>query len=96
MQKRVFAGVLAALFLLFALVFVGLEAAEADHDCIGERCPVCQLLLTARAASKALAVLSIAAAAVLVFAILSQGLRFGKTEYEKRISPVSLKVKLSD
>lgn len=96
MQKRVFAGVLAALFLLFALVFVGLEAAEADHDCTGESCPVCQLLLTARAASRVLTVLSVISAATLVFAILLQGFRFGKTEYEKRVSPVSLKVKLSD
>ncbi len=39
--RRFFAGIMAFMILVFVLLSTTFIAAEADHDCEGEDCPVC-------------------------------------------------------
>ena len=41
-QRRVFAIVLAVLFVLFAALSLTFLLVEAGHDCSGEDCPICE------------------------------------------------------
>lgn len=90
------AGILAVCVLLFALIFTGVQAIEMGHDCSGEGCPVCQILTTARTFSKTLcAALSLGALSVFLLSFLKEAVS-GRTEYCRKTSPVTLKVKLSN
>ena len=93
-KKHLVAVFLAAvvLFALMSSLFVSIH--EADHDCIGENCPVCTVIAICRNTLKALGGALVAAA--LVFACFCLGVsvitRFRIVKYNE--TPVSLKVKL--
>lgn len=93
-KKRLAAVILSAL-VLFALVtslFVIIH--EADHDCIGENCPVCAVIAVCQNTLKTLG--SIPGAVALAFACFCSTASviafFLTVSYNK--TPVSLKVKL--
>lgn len=46
-NRRVFACVLCALLLFASLFSIFFIAAEANHDCVGEDCPICAVLAEA-------------------------------------------------
>ena len=87
---------MALMALLFALFFVGIEASEADHDCSGEHCPVCQILDAARTLSKNLLSAGSLAALFFAAAVLLEKTARGFGSLFTKNSLVSLKVKLSN
>ena len=93
--RRILAGVL-GLALLLALVLCALcIAAEADHDCTGEDCPVCALVhqcenLLRQFGAAAAATALIAAAALLCVSAASYACTVC------RVTPVSRKVRLNN
>lgn len=88
----------AALLLSVAVVFVVLSsvlyiAHEANHDCIGEGCPICAQIEICEHILKALSGASAAAsAAVLTYMMPAQAIRFA--DRVPGNTPVMLKVKL--
>jgi len=90
-----------AVFLTVALLFVMLYsalfiAAEADHDCVGENCPICYQINVCQNALKNLSLAVCAAAFAAAFAYtLCRGISVC-TDYAQSYTLVSLKVKLSD
>ena len=90
-----------AVFLTVALLFVMLYsalfiAAEADHDCVGENCPICYQI---NVCQNTLKNLSFAVSAAVLAAAFTYTLCRGIsvcTDYAQSYTLVSLKVKLSD
>ena len=79
--------------MLFSLVFV---IAEADHDCSGEDCPVCEIIAIVSDTTKGLFLIGSVA---LIFATILVGigkLIFIENKDRTVFSPISLKVKLSN
>ena len=93
---RTAAGAMALLLLVLVLFSALYPAAEADHDCCGEHCPVCACirqcgdLLRGFGLGKASLTFS-AAAAVLVFSAA-----FPAVTAVLRETPVSVKVRLNN
>ena len=90
-----------AVFLTVALLFVMLYsalfiAAEADHDCVGENCPICYQINVCQNALKnlSLAVCAAAFAAAFTYTLCRELLTCADCIH--RNSLVALKVKLSD
>ena len=93
--KRILAGVL-ALLLLLALVLCALcIAAEADHDCTGEDCPVCALVHQCENLLRQLAAAIAAAAAAAVVGVLCTS-AVRHPCILRRVTPVSFKVRLNN
>lgn len=94
MTRRIAAGLLAALVLVAMMTSLCFLAGEADHDCIGESCPVCAVIALCRSTLRALCGLLLAAAiavlCVRAAAVLPSALRVAAN----RCTPVALKVKL--
>ena len=93
--KRILAGVL-GLFLLLALVLcAACIAAEADHDCTGEDCPVCALVHQCENLLRQFGTAAAAAALLAVAALLC----VSAASYVCavcRVTPVSRKVRLNN
>ncbi|MBQ6431170.1 MAG: hypothetical protein IJJ99_04775 [Oscillospiraceae bacterium] len=62
-HRRFVAGILAVL-VLFAVATLFVLALEADHDCIGEDCPVCAVISSCQKALKTLCGVMIAVASL--------------------------------
>ena len=93
--RKILAGVLGFVLLLALVLCAACIAAEADHDCTGEDCPVCALVhqcenLLRQFAAAAAAVAVLAAAALLCVPAASCvcAFRYG--------TPVSCKVRLNN
>ena len=92
---------IAALFLAVTVLFVMLYsalfiAAEADHDCVGENCPICYQINVCQNTLKnlSLAVSAAAFAAAFTYTLCREFLTCADCIH--RNSLVALKVKLSD
>ncbi len=91
-KKRIIATVLAVVFALAVALSLVFIAAEADHDCSGEGCPVCELLALCRGVLRGvLAAAFVCLAAALRTAALS---RSARSALRAAVTPASLKVKL--
>ena len=95
-RKNVAAIVLAVLLLLFLLIFTGFEAAETHHDCDGGQCPICWFLNQAKETSKVLALAGLSLAFCLFLFNTVRKLGVLPAETVRRVTPVTLKVKLSN
>ena len=96
-KKHSVIRVLLCLAILFALVFsVFYVAVEADHDCVGEDCAVCQQV--ARCESLLRIALPLFASALFALAgnMFSALCLYTSAETANKRTPVALKVKLSD
>lgn len=94
-KSRILAMLLAVLVAFSLASSVGLMAAEAQHDCMGEHCPICCLLAQLQENIRlGLLVITAVAAAVLTYMLLSSAGLFA--EEGAACTLVSLKVKLSD
>ena len=93
-KRRFAAAILAALILVAVTASLFIVVHEADHDCIGEGCPVCAVVAvcrnTLKTLSGALAVFAAIAASVCFAVILITG--FNASLHNE--TPISLKVKL--
>ena len=93
-KRRFAAAALAALVIVAVVTSLFIVSHEADHDCIGEDCPVCAVIAacqsTLKTLSAALAVFAAAAAWVCFAVILLTALK----AVLHSETPVSLKVRL--
>lgn len=95
-KKRIAALLLAVTVLLVMLYSALFIAAEADHDCVGENCPICYQI---NVCQNALKNLSLAVCAAVFAAALPYTLCRvipSCAEVVRTFTLVSLKVKLSD
>ncbi|MBQ7645754.1 MAG: hypothetical protein IJS94_00655 [Clostridia bacterium] len=95
-KRRFAAAILAAFILVAVAASLFIVVHEADHDCIGEGCPICAVVAvcqnTLKTLSGALAVCAAIAASVCFAEILITV--FNASFHSE--TPVSLKVKLLD
>lgn len=95
-RNRVYAALLAAIFVLVVLSSSIFIIEHADHDCTGEDCPICEQLF---ACAQNLKRLTNAAAAVVVavaLVILPRAVIRRLAAVYVFGSPIALKVKLSN
>ena len=95
-RNQVSAAVLAALFsvvVLFSSVFI---IEHADHDCVGENCPICEQLYSCAQNLKNLSVSLLVAASTVALAFSLCGGMKWLTPVFALHTPVLLKVKLSN
>lgn len=93
-NRRLAAMLFAALVLLAAAASLCFMACEADHDCIGETCPVCAVIALCRNTLKALGLGLLYAAAAFACVRLAAALRPVCRALTCRETPITLKVKL--
>ena len=95
-KKRIAALLLAVTVLLVMLYSALFIAAEADHDCVGEGCPICYQVDACQNTLKSLSLaVCVTAVAVAFTYTLCRCISFC-TDYAQRDTLVSLKVKLSN
>ena len=95
-RKQVVAVLLAMTILVAMLCSALFIAAEADHDCVGEDCPVCCQIHVCRDTLKSLSLAVYAAVFAAGFTyMLCMGVS-ACTDYAQSCTLVSLKVKLSN
>lgn len=93
-KNRIVAVLLAVMFFIVVLYSAAFVAAEADHDCVGENCPICYQISVCENALKNL---SLAVCAAVFAAALTYTLCRSITACADVIANytlVSLKVKL--
>ena len=95
-KKRIIAILLAATVLFVMLYSALFIAAEADHDCVGENCPICYQINVCQNMLKnfSLAVCPAVFSAAFTY-ILCRSIS-ARTDYAQSYTLVSLKVKLSN
>ena len=95
-SKRVFAAIL-SLLVVFAVFFSAMFIlAEADHDCSGEDCPVCRIIMLAEESLKKLSVIFCVIALAVSSLLSATAPRRAADASVSRFTPVLLKVKLSN
>lgn len=95
-RKRIAALVLAVLVLCALLVSECFLAAESDHDCTGDNCAVCCVLNACQSVLRTLgAALMLAAVCALAVRLCARAAYCAEAACAA-VTPVSLKVKLSN
>ena len=94
--RRIAAVIFAALLLLAMLCSAAFIAAEADHDCVGENCPVCYQISVCENAFKDLSLAVCAAVFAAAFAYTLCRSISACADAAASFTLVSLKVKLTD
>ena len=96
-KKKRIAALFLAMTVLFVVIYSALFiAVEADHDCVGENCPICYQINVCQNALKNLSLAVSAAGFAAVFTYtLCRGISVC-TDCVQSYTLVSLKVKLSD
>lgn len=95
-RTRILALMMAILVLAVVLTSAIYIAAEADHDCVGEHCPVCEQILACQSTIRFLSFVVLAAALLTNAGRLCRILLPAAACAATSITPVTLKVKLSD
>lgn len=93
-QRRLAAVLFAVLILVALMTSLFLMSHAADHDCIGEDCPVCAVIALCRNTLKTLCGVLLAAAAVFACARFAALLLSDLRGLSYRETPITLKVKL--
>ena len=94
-NKRRFASIIIAAFIVVAvLTSLFVVAHEADHDCIGEDCPVCAVIAACQTILKTLRDALVVAAAALVCFVVAASIEKFISIRSSENTPISLKVKL--
>ncbi len=95
-KKRVI-SLIVAVAVFFVMLYSALYiAAEANHDCVGENCPICYQISVCQNALKNLSLAVSAAAFAAAFTYTLCRSISVCTDYAQSFTLVSLKVKLSD
>ena len=92
---RFAAGVMGLLMLLIVLLSVAFLVAEAEHDCVGEDCPVCEQI---RQCENILRQFGCAALALLVSALIAGAAFLVSFHFQAAVpaTPVSRKVRMNN
>ena len=93
-QRRSAAVILAVLVLVAVMTSLFVMACEADHDCIGDACPVCAAIAQCRTTLKTLCGVLIAAAIAFACVRLAAAAISVTRALSYRETPITLKVKL--
>ena len=93
-HTRISALVFAVLFLVFTAISLTVILMEANHDCVGEDCPICAQLAALQAIVRSIAALLVILVAILLV-IAVKGQRFVSCiKLSAPSNPVALKVRL--
>ena len=95
-RNRIAALLLAVTILVIMLYSAFFVAAEADHDCVGEGCPICYQVDACQNTLKSLSLAVCATAVAVAFTYTLCRCISLCTDYAQRDTLVSLKVKLSN
>ena len=95
-KKRIAAAFLAVTILLVLLFSAAFIAAEADHDCAGENCPLCDQITVFKKIRNAFSLAVCIAAFPAVFSYTLCRGSFACADAIPRNTLVSLKVKLTN
>ena len=95
-KTRIIAVITAIIVLLAVLSSAAFIAAEADHDCTGEHCPVCQQISICENTLKQLSLAVVALAITAGLGYIYCSLAPIAIRAEGRITLITLKVKLSN
>ena len=95
-KNRIAAVLLTVMVFVVMLYSTLLIAAEADHDCVGEGCPICHQINACRKALKNLSLAVCTAAFAAVFAYALCRTISACADVTASYTLVSLKVKLTD
>lgn len=95
-KKRIAAAFLAVTILLVLLFSAAFIAAEADHDCAGENCPICDQIAACQNILKTFSLAVCIAAFPAVFSYTLCRGSFACADVIPRNTLVSLKVKLTN
>jgi len=95
-SKKTAAVIITVLFVFFVLFSHIFIIAEADHDCCGENCPVCEIIAVIEDSIKGLSLLSSAliACGALIFVFIKALYSTVKNDFLSTL--ITLKVKLSN
>ena len=96
-KKKKIAAILLAVTVMFVMLYSALFiAAEADHDCVGENCPICYQISVCENTLKNLsfAVCAVAFAAAFTYTLCRS--ISACADFTPSYTLVSLKVKLTD
>ena len=90
-------GIITALAVLFVILYSSLYiAAEINHDCTGDNCSICCQINICRNTLKTLSLACFAAATAALLTYTLCGNILLRTRVWLKLTPVSLKVKLTD
>ena len=95
-NRRMFAGIIAAMMLFTVLFSYFYIASEVNHDCIGENCPICESIQICENTVKKIGS-GLITIAVLLFSFVH--VYFPKFIYNSDISfdtPISLKIRMNN
>ncbi|MGN0571418.1 MAG: hypothetical protein ACI4K9_04480 [Candidatus Fimenecus sp.] len=96
-KKKRIAAILLAVTVLFVMLYSALFiAVEANHDCVGENCPICYQINVCQNVLKNLSLAVCATAFAAAFTHILCGSISICTDSVQSYTLVSLKVKLSD
>ncbi len=95
-RNRIIALLLAVIFLFIMAFSLVIVAAEADHECCGEDCPICEIIAICENNIKGLSLILVFVSLMVALALLGAFIReTRKLRYQSQ-TPVSLKVKLTN
>lgn len=95
-KKRFGAALLAAVIILFVLVFSAVVIAHAHHDCSGVDCPICEQICTCVKKLKTLSVAALAVWTAAAMICLMGEDCYGSAPESCPSTLITLKVKLSN
>lgn len=94
--KRIAAGIMGLVMLIIVLFSAFFIAAEADHDCTGEDCPICACIAQCENTLHQIGDGAAVQAAVIVPVFFMLILAFLFADYFTQETPVSRKVRLNN
>lgn len=95
-KMRIIAAITAIIVLVVMLSSAAYIAAEADHDCTGEHCPICQQISICENALKQFSLAAVALAIIAGLASICCLLAPMAIRAEEHATLITLKVKLSN
>ncbi len=95
-RNRIIALLLAVIVLFVMAFSLAVVAAEADHECCGEDCPICEIIAICENNIKGLSLILVFVSLMVALALLGAFIRETRKFRYQSQTPVSLKVKLTN
>lgn len=95
-RNRIIALLLAVIVLFVMAFSLAVVAAEADHECCGEDCPICEIIAICENNIKGLSLILVFVSLMVALALMRTFLRDTRAFHCQSQTPVSLKVKLTN
>lgn len=95
-RNRIIALLLAVIVLFIMAFSLVIVAAEANHECCGENCPICEIIAICENNIKGLSLILVFVSLMVALALMRTFLRDTRAFLCQSQTPVSLKVKLTN